>query len=98
MRHCYIVCYDIADEKRLTQVRETVKDYGARLQFSVYQCEVADTDLARLKETLRGIINRDEDRILFLNLGPLEKSGQLSSCVESMGREPSILDTKKLVF
>jgi CRISPR-associated protein Cas2 len=98
MRRCYIVCYDITDDKRLDRVRRTVMDFGARLQFSVYQCELAEVDLVRLREALRGIVHRDEDRVLFIDLGPVQRSGQLPDRVETLGRHPELPDTGSLIF
>ena len=34
----YIVCYDIADPKRLYRVARVCEAFGLRLQESVYQC------------------------------------------------------------
>ena len=34
MRTSYLVCYDIADEKRLRKVFQTMRGYGDHLQFS----------------------------------------------------------------
>lgn len=98
MRKSYVVCYDIADDKRLTRIRETVRDYGVMLQFSVYHCELGDVDLARLKSALSDQINSNEDKILFINLGPLKKSGDLSHRIETLGQKPTLPDTKKLIF
>jgi CRISPR-associated endonuclease Cas2 len=38
MRTSYIVTYDIADDKRLRKVFQTMRKYGDHLQFSVFEC------------------------------------------------------------
>lgn len=98
MRDGWIVCYDICDPKRLAAVGKTLKDFGARLQFSVYHCELAEVDLVRLRERLRGLINHNEDRVLFIRLGPVHRPGQLPEGVESMGKKPELPDMESLVF
>jgi CRISPR-associated protein Cas2 len=98
MRDGWIVCYDICDPKRLASVGKTLKDFGARIQFSVFHCELARLDLVRLREKLRDLINQREDRVLFIRLGPVHRSGQLPDCVETMGRKPDLPDTDNLIF
>lgn len=98
MRRSILICYDIADPKRLDKVRDAVKDYGTRIQFSIYQCELTPTDLARIRETLRDLIHRQEDCVLFIDLGGVETPGTLSSRIETLGRKPQLNDPNNLVF
>lgn len=75
MRQSYLVCYDIADDKRLRKVFKTMRGFGDHLQFSVFECQLTQTDLARCRRDLSAIIHRDEDQVLFVNLGPSEGRG-----------------------
>ncbi len=36
MRNCYLVCYDISDEKRLRKVFKVMRGYGGHLQHWVF--------------------------------------------------------------
>lgn len=76
MRHRYIVTYDICDPKRLRVVFRTMKGYGLHLQYSVFRCDLTDMALAGLKTELRNAIDFNEDKILFVNVGPSEGRGQ----------------------
>jgi CRISPR-associated protein Cas2 len=67
----FIVSYDIADEKRLTDVRNTLKGYGYRLHYSVYRCDIEEKNMVILTGKLEDIINHDEDGIMIIDLGPL---------------------------
>ena len=98
MREGWIVCYDICEPKRLARVGKTMKDFGARLQFSVFHCELAEMDLVRLREKLRDLINPREDRVLFVRLGPVHRSGKLPADVVTMGRKPELPDRENLIF
>lgn len=69
---CYIVSYDIRDDKRLRKVYRTMKEFGVRLHYSVFRCDMARIDLTRLKGRLDGIINHEEDRIMIIDLGPVK--------------------------
>ena len=72
MRRHYLVTYDIADAKRLRRVFKTMKGFGAHLQFSVFQCDLPDIDLVRMKSALTDIIHQTEDQVLIIDLGPTE--------------------------
>ncbi len=72
MRRCYLVAYDIADPKRLRRVYKTMKGYGAHLQLSVFQCDLPEIDLMRMKAALTEIIHQTEDQVLIIDLGPTD--------------------------
>ena len=75
MRHSYLICYDIADDKRLRKVFKTMRNYGDHLQFSIFECQLTQADLARCRRDLSLIIHHDRDQVLFVNLGPAEGRG-----------------------
>lgn len=75
MRNSYLICYDIADDKRLRKVFRTMRDFGDHLQFSVFECQLTPIDLARCRATLSDIINHAHDQVLFIDLGPTEGRG-----------------------
>ena len=75
MRRTYIVCYDIADPKRLRNVFKKMRAWGDHLQFSVFECQLRSVDLLRLRADLAEIINHDKDQVLFVDLGPTEGRG-----------------------
>ena len=74
MRHHYIVTYDICDAKRLRRVFKTMKGFGAHLQLSVFQCDLPDIDLVRMKAALTEIIDQREDQVLIIDLGSAESN------------------------
>jgi len=75
MRSTYIVSYDIADEKRLRKVFQTMRDFGDHLQYSVFECQFTPADLARCRHALAEIIHHEQDQVLFILLGPAEGRG-----------------------
>jgi CRISPR-associated protein Cas2 len=84
MRNTIIVCYDIRDDKRLRHVFRTMRDFGDRLQYSVFECQFTPTDLVKCRHALSEIINHNEDQVLFIDLGPVEGRG--SRVVASLGQ------------
>jgi CRISPR-associated protein Cas2 len=76
MRSTYIVCYDVADPKRLRRVFKVCKDFGQHLQFSVFECDLTAAEKLLFEEKLAVEIKREEDQVLFIRLGPAEQRGQ----------------------
>jgi CRISPR-associated protein Cas2 len=76
MRNTYIVCYDVADPKRLRRVFKVCKDFGQHLQFSVFECDLTASEKLLFEEKLGAEIKREEDQVLFIHLGPTEQRGQ----------------------
>jgi CRISPR-associated protein Cas2 len=76
MRSSYLVCYDIADDKRLRSVFKLMRNWGDHLQYSIFECQLRDIDLVRLKAELDRIIHHTADQVLFVSLGPAEGRGE----------------------
>ena len=63
-----LVSYDIPNDKRRTRVMKALKDFGTRVQYSVFECDLTAEQLLRLRQRLRGLVNPKEDdvRLYFL--------------------------------
>lgn len=72
MRQRYLVCYDIADPKRLRAVFKKMNGFGDPLQYSVYTCDLSDAEKALLRGALCELMNLAADRVMFVRLGPLD--------------------------
>jgi CRISPR-associated protein Cas2 len=69
-----LVSYDVSttDEKgprRLNRVAKACKDYGQRVQFSVFECIVDPAQWAVLKQRLIDEIDQEKDSLRFYYLG-----------------------------
>ena len=62
MRKTYLICYDIRDDKRLTRVAKTMRGFGDRVQYSVFECQIEDIDLVRCRAALGQIIDHEKDQ------------------------------------
>lgn len=60
-----VITYDIVDDKRRTKVHNTLKDYGVRVQYSVFECSLRKEDYLILRYRLEGLIDKEEDSIIF---------------------------------
>ena len=69
-----LVSYDVATrdpagERRLRRVAKTCKDYGQRVQYSVFECIVDPAQWTMLRDRLLGEINPEQDSLRFYYLG-----------------------------
>lgn len=69
-----LVSYDVstvdaAGRKRLRKIAETCEDYGIRVQFSVFECNVDPARWEFLKTRLLGILDKKHDSLRFYFLG-----------------------------
>ena len=69
-----VVCYDVSTveaegQRRLRRVANACKDYGQRVQFSVFECEVDPARWAVLRQRLIDEIDPEVDSLRFYFLG-----------------------------
>jgi CRISPR-associated protein Cas2 len=69
MARNYLVAYDIANDLRLRRIYKIVRDYGERMQWSVYLCRMTGAEKAELYRKLRKVLHGQEDQVLVLDLG-----------------------------
>jgi len=64
-----LITYDVsleeAGQRRLRRVAQACKDYGTRVQKSVFECHVGDKEWAQLKMRLLSEINMEKDSLRF---------------------------------
>ncbi|OYW72314.1 MAG: CRISPR-associated endonuclease Cas2 [Verrucomicrobia bacterium 12-59-8] len=89
-RHTYLVCYDIANDRRLKKVFKVCKNHGTHLQFSVFECDLNPRELVQFQRELKTLIKQDEDQVLFVSLGPAEGRGD--RVISSLGLPYSKFD------
>ncbi|MCI0605108.1 CRISPR-associated endonuclease Cas2 [bacterium] len=98
MRITYLVCYDISDDRRLRQVHKFMLGFGERVQYSVFFCDLSDSEKILMFEGLHPLINHREDKVMIVRLGPAD--GRLSEHIETLGVSSSLqtADRKALIF
>lgn len=69
-----LICYDIATvptagPKRLRQIARACCDFGQRVQFSVFECNLTPTEWTELRLRLLAIIDPTVDSLRFYFLG-----------------------------
>lgn len=69
-----LITYDVdtiseTGQKRLRKVAKACQDYGQRVQNSVFECRLSESQFVILKNRLIGIINPKLDSVRFYFLG-----------------------------
>ena len=93
-----LVTYDVrtseaGGERRLRRVAKACRDYGQRVQFSVFEIEVEPAQWAMLRARLEGIIDPALDSLRFYQLG-----ANWQRRIEHVGAKPSADLTGTLIL
>lgn len=85
-----LVSYDVSLEspggtRRLRRVGKACKDFGQRVQYSVFECIVDPAQWTRLRARLIGEIDAEQDSLRFYFLG-----SNWQKRVEHVGAKPSV--------
>lgn len=84
-----LISYDVASDetgqRRLRRIARACKDYGQRVQYSVFECIVDPAQWTMLKERLISEIDPEKDSLRFYYLGANYKHR-----VEHVGAKPPV--------
>lgn len=84
-----LITYDVSTEtdggkRRLRRVAKACRDYGQRVQYSVFECQVDPAQWVKLKDRLIKEIDAEVDSLRFYFLG-----ANWQGRVEHVGAKPS---------
>ena len=64
----YVLCYDIANNRRRRYVTKIMESYGYRVQESVFEAFLSSSDLKELQSRIKKTIHEKEDNIRIYSL------------------------------
>src|SRR2546423_13998276 len=76
---CYVIAYDIPDDKRRTKVHKLLLGYGKWTQYSLFECFLTRKDLVLLQAKLAKHLVEAQDSVRFYAL-----------CVDCVGRVETV--------
>lgn len=81
-----IVAYDISSDRRRARMERLLRDYGQRVNRSVFECDIEKPFYPQLRRISREIIDKQKDSVLFypLCLACLKKSKHEGRIVPSI--------------
>lgn len=82
-----LITYDVSlvegnGARRLRRVAKICQDYGQRVQNSVFECLVTESQYILLKDAIAKVIDKKEDSVRFYILGSDKKRK-----VETLGKD-----------
>ncbi len=90
----FLLCYDIADPKRLQKINRVIKNHAVPIQYSVFLGRFTNKELKVLLSKLGGLIkNREDDiRIYPLNKHPnIQTLGQYGLPPEALEEDSALI-------
>ncbi len=75
MSRLYIVCFDVADPRRLRAVSRTLEDFGCRVQYSVFECYLDEKEHHDLQQKIATIIDLEADHVRYYPICPKDQNG-----------------------
>ena len=63
-----VVSYDIADDRRRIRMAKVLKAFGDRVQRSVFECNLDESELQKLLRRLKPLISEHEDSVRIYRL------------------------------
>ena len=73
---CYVVAYDIPDDRRRTKVHQILMGFGKWTQYSLFECFLSRKDLILLQSKLDEYLKETQDSVRFYAL--------CANCVEKV--------------
>jgi CRISPR-associated protein Cas2 len=80
---CYVIAYDIPDDKRRTKIHDILQGYGTWTQYSLFECFLTRKQLVLLQSKLTEHLVAREDSVRFYSL-----CASCVSKVETVGGSP----------
>jgi CRISPR-associated protein Cas2 len=68
-RRRYLIAYDICNPQRLRQICKTMEEYGQRLQYSLFICDLSRSELLHARATIERQMKLSEDSVVIVDLG-----------------------------
>jgi CRISPR-associated protein Cas2 len=66
----YIITYDIADDKQRKKLSDLLEGYGVRVNYSVFECELSQTQLKKLLLEIEeeNLLDKKVDSLRFYHM------------------------------
>lgn len=90
VRLCYIVAYDIPDDKRRTKIHKILSGFGKWTQYSLFECFLTKKELVLLRSKLAKHLQAERDSVRFYPL--------CASCLSKVETVGGVPPSEDLVF
>jgi CRISPR-associated protein Cas2 len=73
---CYVIAYDIPDDRRRTRIHKILLGFGKWTQYSLFECFLTKKELILLRSKLMEYLQEEQDSVRFYPL--------CANCVEAV--------------
>lgn len=87
---CYVIAYDIPDDKRRTKVHKLLSGFGKWTQYSLFECFLTKKELVLLRSKLAEHLEAVQDSVRFYPL--------CANCLEKVETVGGPLPAEDLLF
>lgn len=87
---CYVIAYDIPDDKRRTKVHKILSGYGKWTQYSLFECFLSKKELVALRAKLAKHLIDSRDSVRFYPL--------CANCLDKVETVGGALPAEDVVF
>ena len=63
-----VVSYDVPDDKRRLRLAKLLLDYGKRVQYSVFECDLTPAQMDAMLERVQAIVDAEADSVRVYRL------------------------------
>ena len=63
-----MISYDIVEDKKRLKLMKFLRDYGERIQKSVFECNLSSRTYETVKMGIEKIINKRKDRVRYYRM------------------------------
>ena len=63
-----LVTYDIPNDRRRAKIAKTLLDYGDRVQYSVFECNLTSKQISQLQKELKELVDKEKDSVRVYKL------------------------------
>lgn len=64
----WVIAYDITNDLRRSRIVKIIEKSGIRVNYSVFECMLTESQLEKLQEKIIKLIDLSEDKIIFYPL------------------------------
>lgn len=65
MKYFLVVTYDIKSDRKRQKIHQVLKNYGFRVQYSVFECELTQKQYSELRIKISKLLNQQEDSVRY---------------------------------
>src|SRR5437588_2326287 len=87
---CYVIAYDIPDDRRRTKVHQILMGFGKWTQYSLFECFLTRKELVLLRSKLAEHLVATQDSVRFYQL--------CSNCVSKVETVGSLPPAETVLF